>query len=433
MHGKSAGGGGGEDNTGANVGSGTGLVFRDKTGVIINFKTLLQGSNITLTDNADDITIAATGGGEVNTSSNVGTGVGLAKAKNVFDLPFRSIINSSKISWTENTDDIVATIVADSLVNADINSAAAIAYSKLNLATSIVNSDIAVAAAIAYSKLNLALSIVNADIAVGAAIAYSKLNLSNAVVNADIAAGAAILQNKLAALVVGDLPNLPVLGTLPASPRQLNIVNSEIDAGAAILQSKLAALVVGDLPNLPTLGTLPASPRQVAIVNSEIDAGAAILQSKLAALVIGNLPFGTAFQRIRTNAGATDPEYFTETGALVFILGNGSDAITTGVKVFIRLPYDIEITRWTVLSKDASSDIVVDVNRYTSLANYDSGTKASIAGSDLPTLSNDKANDSTALTGWTTTPVEGEIIEVEVDSITTATRVTVEIKYNKRG
>jgi hypothetical protein len=54
---------GGEANTGANVGSGQGNVFRDKTGVTLNFKTLLQGSNITITDNADDITIASTGGG----------------------------------------------------------------------------------------------------------------------------------------------------------------------------------------------------------------------------------------------------------------------------------------------------------------------------------------------------------------------------------
>lgn len=42
---------------------------------------------------------------------------------------------------------------AATIVNADVNAAAAIAYSKLNLATSIVNADIAGAAAIALSKL----------------------------------------------------------------------------------------------------------------------------------------------------------------------------------------------------------------------------------------------------------------------------------------
>lgn len=64
---------------------------------------------------------------------------------------------------------------AATLVNADIDAAAAIAYSKLNLSGSIVNADVSAAAAIAYSKLALSGSIVNADIAAGAAIAFSKM------------------------------------------------------------------------------------------------------------------------------------------------------------------------------------------------------------------------------------------------------------------
>jgi len=297
--------GAGQENTGANVGAGQGNVFRDKTGVVLNFKTLLQGSNITITDNADDITIAATGGaGEVNTASNSGTGVGLAQAKNVFDLPFRSIVNSATISWVENTDDVVASIVALSITDAFINAAANIAKTKIS-----------------------------------------------------------------------------TTGTWP----------------------------VADIPSLPA--TIITSLR----------------------FAIARLPIGTAFQRIRTNSGATDPEYFTEKGAIVFVIGDGTAVITTGIKVFVRLPADLEIARWTVLSKDATSSIVVDINRYTSLANYDAGTKASIAGSDLPTLVADKGNDSVALTGWTTALNALDILEAEVDSITTATRVTVILEYNKRG
>lgn len=68
-----------------------------------------------------------------------------------------------------------------SIVNADVNASAAIAYSKLNLTGAILNADINASAAIAYSKLNLATSIVNADVNASAAIAYSKLNLSGAV------------------------------------------------------------------------------------------------------------------------------------------------------------------------------------------------------------------------------------------------------------
>lgn len=53
----------GEANTGANVGTGTGTIFRDKTSLTLNFKTIKAGANVTVTNNANDITIASTGGG----------------------------------------------------------------------------------------------------------------------------------------------------------------------------------------------------------------------------------------------------------------------------------------------------------------------------------------------------------------------------------
>ncbi len=86
-----------------------------------------------------------------------------------------------------------STVAYAKLVNANVDAAAAIAYSKLNLATSIVNADISGSAAIAYSKLNLATSIVNADINGSAAIAYSKLNLANSLVAGDLTGGSVTL------------------------------------------------------------------------------------------------------------------------------------------------------------------------------------------------------------------------------------------------
>ncbi len=50
---------GGEANTGSNVGTGDG-VFKQKTGVDLEFKSLVGGTGITLTQNADDITIDTT-------------------------------------------------------------------------------------------------------------------------------------------------------------------------------------------------------------------------------------------------------------------------------------------------------------------------------------------------------------------------------------
>jgi hypothetical protein len=60
---------------GANVGGGEGLVFRDQTGGVLNFRSLLAGSNITITTNPNEIVID-TAPGVITTATNVGTGSG---------------------------------------------------------------------------------------------------------------------------------------------------------------------------------------------------------------------------------------------------------------------------------------------------------------------------------------------------------------------
>ena len=87
------GGGGGETNLGDNVGTGA-EVFRDKTGVTLNFRSLVSGdASVTFTQNVDELDIRATGagGGEANTQTNQGAGVELGLPKNGVDLPIRTL------------------------------------------------------------------------------------------------------------------------------------------------------------------------------------------------------------------------------------------------------------------------------------------------------------------------------------------------------
>lgn len=131
---------------------------------------------------------------------------GQIRLANADTIKFRNTLNNGDLSVAISSNRLtfegsrLVIAGAAEIVNADISASAAIAYSKLNLATSIVNADISASAAIAYSKLNLATSIVNADINASAAIAYSKLNLTGLIVNADVGAAAAIALSKLAAV-----------------------------------------------------------------------------------------------------------------------------------------------------------------------------------------------------------------------------------------
>jgi hypothetical protein len=122
---------------------------------------------------------------------------------------------------------ISSAITADSIVNADINAAAAIALSKL--ATGALPSAITVASTNIVDG-----TIVNADINASAAIVATKL-ASDSITNTQINASAAIALSKLA---TGALPTAITVAS--ANIVDDTIVNADVSASAAIAGTKIA-------------------------------------------------------------------------------------------------------------------------------------------------------------------------------------------------
>ena len=106
----------GEINEMANVGVGTGLIFRDKIGVTFNIKSLIGGTNVLVTDNADDITISTTGASPLTTKGDifafstvddrlpVGTDGQVLSANSAIGIGLEWIDSLEVFTWSANHD-----------------------------------------------------------------------------------------------------------------------------------------------------------------------------------------------------------------------------------------------------------------------------------------------------------------------------------------
>jgi len=97
----------GEANSGTSLGTGE-PVFAQKNGDDLEFKTLKEGTNITLSSDSDEITINSTDTGEANTASNEGSGIGAVfKQKTGYNLEFRNIKAGDNVTVSLVGNDIL--------------------------------------------------------------------------------------------------------------------------------------------------------------------------------------------------------------------------------------------------------------------------------------------------------------------------------------
>jgi hypothetical protein len=110
----------------------------------------------------------------------------------------------------------------------------------------------------------------------------------------------------------------------------------------------------------------------------------------------------------------------SRTGGICFHFGNATDVITTGEKKSARreVKKGGTITGWTILSlDDTSGSIGLDVWKDT-YANYPPTVADTITASAKPSVTTATKNTSTTLTSWTTSFSAGDVLSVNVDSVT---------------
>jgi hypothetical protein len=106
------------------------------------------------------------------------------------------------------------------------------------------------------------------------------------------------------------------------------------------------------------------------------------------------------------------------------------DTTVTGAKkLYFPVPFACTITGWELVA-DASGSVVIDIWKDT-YANYPPLVADTITGSAKPTITTATKAQSTTLTGWTTSLAAGDYLEVNVDSVTTITNVTLTLTVTR--
>lgn len=109
------------------------------------------------------------------------------------------------------------------------------------------------------------------------------------------------------------------------------------------------------------------------------------------------------------------------TRTITFSIDAGTAVLTTGVKMYLpKMPFAGTIISWRLIAKESGS-VTLDIWKSSSGVPINSD---SITASAKPSLSSAQENDSSTLTGWTTSISANDRLAFEIESVTTLTGLT---------
>ena len=350
--------------TGANVGTGTGLVFRNKVGSTLNFRSLLAGPHVTITNNANDITIST----DATSSNTASTIVARDGSGN-----FSAGTITANLTGSASNNVLKA---GDTMTGALQLPAGTLLAPSLNFTGSTTTG-------LSASSDDLSFST--------AATERMKIDASGGVsINGFTTVG--VVHNDSAGLLSSSL-----------------IVNADVDPAAAIVDTKLATIsTAGKVANSATTATSTNTPNTIVLRDGSGNFNAGTIIASLTGSASNNvLKAGDTMTGIlQLPAGTTALPSLVFTGSTTTGLSTNSDTLSFSTNALERLRITsggtINIPAFTsagVVHNDASGNLSSSL-----IVNADVAAGAAIVDTKLATISTagKVANSATTATSANT-------------------------------
>jgi hypothetical protein len=151
-----------------------------------------------------------------------------------------------------------------------------------------------------------------------------------------------------------------------------------------------------------------------------------VIQKPLGYTPASSVDISALDARVTVNEAELD---ILDNGKIGLALDGGGAVLTTGLKGYLSIPYSGVIDSWRIIA-DQSGSVVVDVWN-ASYANYPPVDGDSITAAAPPTLTSAIKDESSTLTGWSTTVSDGDIMGFSVDSASLVTWINLSLFITK--